>query len=178
MATSVHVQIKKIALLAILTAMAVVLRVAHIIPIPNMQPVTDILMIATLEMGFTFGLSMAVLVMVISNIFLGFGIWTLPQIVAYAVCVLIVFLFSKIPAFRKHFWLQIIVATLLGYVYGLIVNFGMSIWGGWSAFIVYTMGSFTFDTYHCIGNFIFYPILYKPLTLALERYNRGKNNDN
>lgn len=174
MTSNAHNQIKKIALLAILTAMAVVLRISHIIPVPNVQPVTDILMISTLELGIGFGLSMAVLVMVISNIFLGFGIWTLPQIVAYAMCVLVVFLFGKIPLFRKHFWFQIIVATLLGYVYGFFVNFGMSIWGGWSAFIVYTMGSITFDTYHCIGNFVFYPILYKPMTLALERYKRGK----
>lgn len=174
MSTTTHKQIKRLALLAILTAMAVVLRVAHFIPVPNVQPVTDILMISTLEMGFGFGVALAVLVMVISNIFLGFGIWTLPQIAAYAVCVLVVFLFGKIPVFCKHFWLQIILATLLGYVYGLIINFGMSIWGGWEAFIVYTAGSFLFDTYHCIGNFVFYPILYKPLTLALKRYNRGK----
>lgn len=170
--TAAKTQIKQLALLAILTAMAVALRIAHIIPVPNMQPVTDIIMIVTLQLGLGFGLSMAVLVMVISNIFLGFGIWTIGQIAAYAVCVLVVYLFGKIPLVRKHFWLQLIVATLLGYVYGLIVNFSMSIWGGIPAFIAYTAGSFVFDTYHCIGNFIFYPILYKPLTIALDRYEK------
>lgn len=165
-------QIKQLALLAILTAMAVVLRIAHIIPVPNMQPVTDMIMIVTLQLGIGFGLSMAVLVMVISNIFLGFGIWTLGQIAAYAVCVIVVFLLGKIPLVKRHFWLQLIIATSLGYVYGLIVNFSMSIWGGIPAFLAYTAGSFLFDTYHCIGNFIYYPILYKPMKVALDRYEK------
>lgn len=165
-------QIKQLALLAILTAMAVVLRIAHIIPVPNMQPVTDMIMIVTLQLGIGFGLSMAVLVMVISNIFLGFGIWTLGQIAAYAVCVIVVFLLGKIPLVKRHFWLQLIIATSLGYVYGLIVNFSMSIWGGIPAFFAYTAGSFLFDTYHCIGNFIYYPILYKPMKVALDRYEK------
>ncbi len=171
--TTERIQIRQLTLLALLTALAVVLRIAKIIPIPNVQPVTDILMIVTLELGIGFGFSMAVLVMVISNIFLGFGIWTIPQILAYAVCVVVVYLCSKFSVFKKHFSVQIVVASLLGYVYGLVINFGMSIWGGFPAFIAYTIGSFSFDTYHCIGNFIFYPLLYKPLTIALKRYKRG-----
>ena len=171
--TTERIQIRQLTLLALLIALAVVLRIAKIIPIPNVQPVTDILMIVTLELGIGFGFSMAVLVMVISNIFLGFGIWTIPQIFAYAVCVVVVYLCSKFSVFNKHFSVQIVVASLLGYVYGLVINFGMSIWGGFPAFIAYTIGSFPFDTYHCIGNFIFYPLLYKPLTIALKRYKRG-----
>ncbi len=172
MATDTGRQVKEMALLAILTAMAVVLRVSHVIPVPNVQPVTDMVMIVTMELGVGFGFAMAVLVMVISNIFLGFGIWTIGQIAGYAVCVLVVALFKKIPYVRKHFWPQLIIATGLGDVYGLIVNLSMSIWGGIPAFIAYTAGSLLFDTYHCIGNFVFYPILDKPLTIALKRYEK------
>lgn len=173
MISSVQVQIKKLTLLAVLTALAVVLRITHIIPVPNMQPVTDMLMIVTLNLGLSFGLTMAALVMIISNIFLGFGIWTLPQIIAYMVCVLLVWGLGKISFVRKHIIVLAIIAGSLGYVYGFIINLGMSIWGGIPAFITYTASSFLFDTYHVIGNFIFFPILYKPLTIALERYNRG-----
>lgn len=168
-----HEQIKRLALLAMLTALAVSLRIAHIIPIPNMQPVTDILMIATLELGLSFGFTMAALIMVISNIFLGFGIWTIPQIFAYMICVLLVWTLGKIPFIRKNPIVLAIIAAFLGYVYGFIINLSMSIWGGIPAFIAYTASSFLFDTYHCIGNFLFFPILYKPLTMALKRYNRG-----
>ena len=83
-----RLQIRQIALLAMLTAMCVVLRIFKIIPIPNVQPVTDILMIVTLYLGIGSGITLAALTMLLSNIYLGFGIWTIPQILAYAGCVL------------------------------------------------------------------------------------------
>lgn len=173
MVSATQVQIRKLALLAMITALAVALRVTHVIPIPNMQPVTDILMIVTLNLGLSFGIAMAALVMIISNVFLGLGIWTLPQIAAYIACVLVVWVLAKISFIRKHVIALALVAGSLGYVYGFVVNLGMSIWGGIPAFIAYTAGSLLFDTYHVIGNFIFFPILYKPLTIALERFTRG-----
>lgn len=71
-------QIRQIALMAMLTAMCVVLRIFKVIPIPNVQPVTDILMIVTLTLGIGSGILLAALTMFISNIYLGFGIWTIP----------------------------------------------------------------------------------------------------
>lgn len=172
MLTKERVQIRSLALLAILVAMCVTLRIFKIIDIPNVQPVTDMIMIVTLTMGAGFGFALSALTMILSNIYLGFGIWTIPQIMAYVGCVLVVILLDKTTPLKQHFWMQVIVATLLGYVYGLLINFGMSIWGGWSSFLGYVAGSFLFDTYHCLGNLGFYFVLYKPLTLALNNYKR------
>jgi energy-coupling factor transport system substrate-specific component len=105
---------KKIALMAILTAMCVSLRLFKIIPIPNVQPVTDILMIVTLNLSIGFGLTLAILTMVISNIYLGFGLWTIPQIFAYGACILTVALLSKLTPLKDHLTLQLILATFLG----------------------------------------------------------------
>lgn len=74
-----RLQIRQITLLAMLTAMCVVLRIFKIIPIPNVQPVTDILMIATLYLGIGSGITLAALTMLISNIYLGFGIGLFPK---------------------------------------------------------------------------------------------------
>lgn len=167
-----RVQIRQIALMAMLTAMCVVLRVFKIIPIPHVQPVTDILMIVTLNMGISSGITLAALTMFISNIYLGFGIWTIPQILAYAGCVLTVALLAKVLPLREHFWLQIALATFLGWEYGFLVDLGMTIFGGLPAFIAYLVSSFAFDTYNAIGNFAFYLVLYKPVTLALKNYQR------
>ncbi|WEV43690.1 ECF transporter S component [Lactobacillus sp. ESL0684] len=167
-----HQQIKQIALLAILTAMCVTLRIFKIIPIPNVQPVTDILMLVTLNIGFGFGFTLAILTMIISNIYLGFGIWTISQILAYGGCILTVIFFAKITPLKKHFTLQLILATFLGWEYGFFVDLGMSIFGGIAAFLAYWASSLTFDTYHAIGNLVFYPILYKPINLALDHYKR------
>ncbi|CAM3199760.1 hypothetical protein SAMN04487792_1650 [Lactobacillus bombicola] len=165
---------KKIALMAVLTAMCVSLRLFKIIPIPNVQPVTDILMIVTLNLSIGFGLTLAVLTMVISNIYLGFGLWTIPQIFAYGACILTVALLSKLTPLKDHLTLQLILATFLGWEYGFWVDLGMSIYGGIPAFLAYWASSLTFDTYHAIGNLAFYPVLYKPLCLALNHFQRRK----
>lgn len=167
-----HDSTKKLALLAILTAMCVALRIFKIIPVPNVQPVTDILMIVTLNIGLGFGFALAILTMVVSNIYLGFGIWTVSQILAFGGCMLTVSLLAKFTPLKKHLALQLILATFLGWEYGFIVDFGMTIFGGIPAFLAYLAGSLTFDTYHAIGNLIFYPILYKPLNIALDHYKK------
>ena len=167
-----RVQIRQIALMAMLTAMCVVLRIFKVIPIPNVQPVTDILMIVTLTLGIGSGILLSALTMFISNIYLGFGIWTIPQILAYVGCVLTIALLAKVLPIQNHFWMQLALATFLGWEYGFLVDLGMTIFGGFPAFIAYLVSSFAFDTYHAIGNFAFYFVLYKPVTLALKKYQR------
>lgn len=46
----------------------------------------------------------------------------------------------------------------------------MTIFGGLPAFIAYWAGSILFDTYHAIGNVVFYLLLYKPISLALKHF--------
>lgn len=167
---SKHDQVKRMTLIAMLAALGTVLRVFKIIPIPNVQPVTDLIMIATLMLGIGFGISLAVMIMVLSNLLLGFGIWTIPQILAYIVCVVTVAGLAKVTPLKKHFTLQLILATFLGFEYGFIVSLGMSIYGGWAAFMAYWLSSLLFDFYHAVGNFGCYFILYKPLTVAFKRY--------
>lgn len=102
MPTSRNEKIRSMTLIAMLTAMGVVLWIIKI-PIPNVQPVTDMVMIITLVMGVGFGFTLAVLIMLVSNLVLGFGIWTIPQILAYAVCVLTVAALAKVTPLKKHF---------------------------------------------------------------------------
>ena len=167
-----RVQIRQLTLLALMTALAVVLRVAKVVPVPNFQPVTDILMIITLELGIGFGISLAALTMILSNIVLGFGIWTIPQILAYVGCVLTVAFFAKVTPLKKHLSFQIALAVFLGFEYGFLISFCMTIYGGLPAFIANWLSGIVFDAYHAIGNFAFYLVLYKPLTIALQRYER------
>ena len=116
------------------------------------------------------GFALAILTMIISNIFLGFGIWTIPQILAYGGCVLTILLFKKLTPLTKWFWLQLALVAFLGIEYGILVDLGMTIFGGLPAFIAYWAGSILFDTYHAIGNVVFYLLLYKPISLALKHF--------
>ena len=71
--------IRKITLIALLSTLAYIGRLLFAW-IPNVQPVTVILLIITLEMGLVEGILTASLSMILSNIFLGMGPWTLYQI--------------------------------------------------------------------------------------------------
>ena len=124
--TNEHAQIKRMTLMSMLTAIGVAFRVIRV-PIPNVQPVTDMIMIVTLIMGIGFGISLAMMIMIVSNLVLGFGIWTIPQILAYAVCVLTVAGLAKVLPIRKHLLLQVILAGFLGFEYGFFISIGMSI---------------------------------------------------
>ena len=147
--------VRAVALLGLLTALCTVLRIVKV-PIPNVQPVTDILMIVTL--------------------LLGFRLWTLPQIVAYACCMVIVIVMVTIlPVIRRRIWLQIGLAGLLGYLYGFIVSLGMAVIGSLNGlgFWAYYVSGLPFDTYHAIGNLVFYPIVLAILRQGLQHFDRG-----
>lgn len=48
--------------------------------IPNIQPMTAIFLIITLQLGIFRGLLISTLSVLITNIYLGMGIWTISQI--------------------------------------------------------------------------------------------------
>jgi uncharacterized membrane protein len=169
--TTARNRTRQVTLLGILTALCVALRIVKI-PFPNVQPVTDILMIVTLLLGVSAGLLLAVSTMVISNIFLGFGLWTFPQIGAYALCILLVVLVKWLLPLTRWFWLQLVIATALGFVYGFLISIGMAAIGslGGVGFWAYYLAGIPFDAYHAVGNLLFYPLLIKPLTITLKKY--------
>lgn len=84
MLTKERVQIRSLALLAILVAMCVTLRIFKIIDIPNVQPVTDMIMIVTLTMGAGFGFALSALTMILSN-YLS-RLWNLDYPPDYGLC--------------------------------------------------------------------------------------------
>lgn len=167
--------VRAVALLGLLTALCTVLRIVKV-PIPNVQPVTDILMVVTLLLGLRWGLGLTVSTLVVSNLVLGFGLWTLPQIAAYTVCMLVLqAIVLMLPVVRRLLWLQISLAGLLGYLYGFVVSLGMAVIGSLNGlgFWAYYISGLLFDTYHAIGNLVFYPIVLLVLQQGLKRFNRG-----
>ncbi|TLF41915.1 ECF transporter S component [Lacticaseibacillus zeae] len=167
--------VRAVALLGLLTALCTVLRIVKV-PIPNVQPVTDILMVVTLLLGLRWGLGLTVSTLVVSNLVLGFGLWTLPQIAAYMICMLVLqAIVLMLPVVRRLLWLQIGLAGLLGYLYGFVVSLGMAVIGSLNGlgFWAYYISGLLFDTYHAIGNLVFYPIVLVVLQQGLKRFNRG-----
>lgn len=168
---STHEKVLRIALIGLLSALCVVFRIIHL-PIPNVQPDTDLIMMITLILGNTTGICVAAITMVLSNIILGFGIWTLPQIGAYIICILLVSGIAQIIPLRRHIGWQIILAASLGFIYGFFVSLGMMLVGGFgiTAFWAYYLNGLIFDCYHAGGNLILYPLLYRTVVNVLRRY--------
>lgn len=160
---------KHIALLAILTALAYVGRIVFQF-LPNVQPMTAIIIILTLNMGLIDGLIVASLSLFLSNIFLGLGPWTFAQLISFAAIVLLTSLVMKPLYLKKTKPLFVLFAFFSGIFYGFIISlFSYKIYGLTNFWIYYAYGLW-FDLAHGFGNAAFYLILGPILRPLFNRF--------
>ncbi|MFX3659751.1 MAG: ECF transporter S component [Ectobacillus sp.] len=168
--------IKSISLLAMLAALSVAGRVAFA-AIPNVQPMTDIVIITALVMGTRFGVLNAVLTILVSNIVLGMGLWTFPQIFALTMVALITGLCIR-PLFKRiPLWLMSLYAGFTGLLYGFFISVVQAPVFGFDYLLEYYVAGLPFDLMHAAGNVAFYyvlaPILVPLLEKLLSKYLEG-----
>lgn len=135
--------------------------------VPNVQPVTAMIILISLWMSPLDGAIVAVLTMLLSNLLLGFGLWTVPQIVAYLAIVGLTWLLSPILR-RSPLLLGALFAAAMGFFYGFIVSLVQAPFLGISAFWAYYLGGIPFDIYHALGNLGFYVILCLPFRRVVD----------
>lgn len=138
--------------------------------IPNVQPLTTIIIICTLVLGFYFGSIVAILSILISNLFLGMGVWTFAQIAAFLSICLITFLLKKVLD-KLPLLILSIYAGLMGYWFGFIISLVHAPFFGIQTFWIYYLQGIPFDTFHAVGNVIFFLILYPVLSPLLKKLN-------
>ena len=108
------------ALYALLTAVCVVGRLLTSL-IPNVQPITAILLIVTLNIGVLPALLIGALSIVITNLYLGMGIWTIAQIFSFAIIILLMGALKKWTPLKSFLLGEVVVSFLLSLLYGLLV---------------------------------------------------------
>ncbi|MDN6627054.1 MAG: ECF transporter S component, partial [Pisciglobus halotolerans] len=114
---SVH----RIALLGLLTALCSVSRVLFQF-LPNVQPVTVFLISITLKMTMTDGWIVAILSILLTNLQLGLGVWTIAQIFSFSALILLTGLVIR-PFFNRiPFLLMAIYSGFTGYLYGFLIS--------------------------------------------------------
>ncbi|MHC5216253.1 ECF transporter S component [Enterococcus sp. LJL128] len=150
--------IREIAYLSLVIAACVVGRLVFQ-PLPNVQPMTAIFLIITIQLGLSRGMIVALLSVLITNFYLGMGIWTFSQLLSYFFILLIVMVLSRFKEFRNSYFLQSLFSFLAGFLYGLIISFIDVQVYGMPAFLPYYLQGIPFDFMHGIGNLIFYLIL-------------------
>ena len=156
--------VKEIALIGLLSAFNIASRIG-LQALPNVKPVTSIIILSVILFGLSFAFKVTVVTTVVSNIFLGMGIWTFFQILAwFVICILTEILVDlfHIRENKPHYVLMACFSLLDQFVIG-----------GLGLFIPYYVGGLLFDTFHAVGNFFFYlmlaPILYKIFEKDLKK---------
>jgi energy-coupling factor transport system substrate-specific component len=162
---------KEVAIIATLAAAAAAGRVL-LAPVPDVQPLTDIAVVTGVALGARAGIGVGATAAFVSNFFLGQGLWTPWQMLAWGGCgaagaVLAPLLRRRIPF--------AITCFVLGYAYGFVLDLWN--WYGfyphtWASFLARQAAGFPFDTAHAMGNLALALAAGPELRRLLERYGK------
>jgi energy-coupling factor transport system substrate-specific component len=162
---------KEIAVIATLAAAAAAGRVL-LAPVPDVQPVTDLAVITGVALGARAGIGVGATAAFVSNFFLGQGLWTPWQMLAWGGCGAAGALLA--PLLRRRISLAV-ACCILGFAYGFVLD----LWN-WYAFAPHTWASFIarqaaglpFDIAHASGNLALALAVGPEVRRMLERYGK------
>ncbi|WP_368251776.1 ECF transporter S component [Enterococcus sp. 2201sp1_2201st1_B8_2201SCRN_220225] len=150
---------RRIAYLALLSAACVVGRLSFTF-LPNVQPMTAILLLLTLLLSLPEALLVMSISLVVTNLFVGLGIWTVGQFLSYLGIMLLFWLLARLPLFKTRLWLQALLAAAMGFLYGFLYSIFNYFLYGMSIFWPYWLQGLPFDALHAGGNLVFYLLLF------------------
>lgn len=160
---------RHVALLAILTALCYVGRLVFQF-LPNVQPMTAILLILTLHLGMVDGLLVASLSLFLSNLMLGMGPWTLTQLASFAVLIFLTGIVMRPLYGRAPKVLFVLFAFAMGLLYGFVISFLSVRLYGIASFWAYYLYGLPFDLAHAGGTAVFYLLLEPILTPIFHKF--------
>ena len=166
---------KEITLIAIYSAFTAVARIPFV-ALPNVQPCSFLIFSAGIAFGPLIGFMIGANTAVISNMFLGQGLWTIYQIIAWGFIGIVGGLFQNLRKklfIRRNLYFMAFTGFILGFIYGAIMN----IWT-WMlnppltllSFLALYSSSFFFDLAHAISNFLFIIYFGEKVVNILNRY--------
>ncbi len=160
--------VRELTYLALIVAACVVGRILFQ-PIPNVQPMTAIFLIITVQLGFGRGLIVCLLSVVVTNLYMGMGFWTVTQIASYTVVLALFSGLIRIPIVGKAFITQWGFSLFSGFIYGFVISvIDVQVYG-MPAFLPYYLQGLSFDFLHSIGNFVFFLLLTPIFQRLLKR---------
>jgi energy-coupling factor transport system substrate-specific component len=169
---SAAISSKEIALVAMLGTISAVLRVPFAV-IPNVQPCTYLIICSGYVFGPMAGFMVGAVTALVSNFFLGQGLWTPYQMFAWG-------LVGVSAAYLRRFGVGRVGLIIFGIVWGYLYGWIMNVWY-WVAFIypltvktffVYQLTSIWFDTLHAIGNALLLGLFGVKTIAILDRFKK------
>ena len=158
-------------LLTLLGAFAVSGRVL-LDPIPNVQPVTVIVLLAGIHFGAPRAIALAAAVALCSNVLLGHGLWSLYQAVGWsAVGVAGAALSNRLYVDgRMAIGALAALAAVSAFAFDWIVSLSALHSLSSEVFLVYLMAGIPYDLLHAAGNVAFVAWLANPLSEIMTRH--------
>ncbi|MDR1568615.1 MAG: ECF transporter S component [Streptococcaceae bacterium] len=156
-------KLRKITQLGLLVAMCTALRIVFQW-LPNIQPISAFFLILVSFLGLSSALAVAIITMVVTGFYMGFGYWVAFQCLAYAI---VLFLMKYL--INKPLLIRAAYAFLSGLLYGFIISLCYNLFFGLGHFGVYYLAGIPFDLWHALSNLCFYLLLYPLLRKALKQ---------
>lgn len=141
-------------------------------PIPNVQPVTVIILMSGIYFGVTRSIILATSVALISNLFLGHGLWTLYQAFGWSlVGVIGALLSNKLHSKNTTSNTPLMVlAAFCAFIFDWVVSLSVLHTLGPDLLFVYIVSGIPFDLLHAVGNMFFVAWLASPLSEIMMRH--------
>jgi len=153
-------------LCALLGALTFALKVA-MATLPNIEPVTLMLILCALVFGWRAMATTAVYVLLEGLVF-GFSTWWIPYLYVWPLLVVLTVVFRKRQ--NRFFWASF--AAVFGFLYGFLflpVNyFVYDMANNPGALLTYIANDIPFDTIHAVSNFVTVLVLLPPLRRVLQ----------
>ncbi|GAX47227.1 ECF transporter S component [Pseudolactococcus reticulitermitis] len=145
---------KRLTRLAILTALACVLRLVFG-AFPNVKPIAALFFVLILAYGLADAIIVSSLTMVVTGFLMGFSVIILGQMISYA---LILSLGALVFKWIKPIFLRTLVIFGLTMLYGVLISiFSARLFG--SPILPFWLSGLTFDLAHAVSTALFFPIL-------------------
>lgn len=165
---------REIALIAVLATVAALGRIPFA-GLPNVQPTTFMVIISGYVFGSRAGFMVGSTAALVSNFFLGQGPWTPWQMFAWGLA-------GTSAGLIKMVYPNIGPKSMLvfNFIWGYLFGWIMNVWFwtafiqplNWQSFIATCAASFWFDTFHAVGNTIFYLLFGAGFIKILQRFRR------
>ena len=162
---------KKLTRLAGLCAICVITRI-YLKLIPNVQILSDIILILAINGKLDESLLVNATTMIITSFFLGFGYWVIFQVLDFGILGISNYIIFNKIRIKKTKMNKTIALGLSGFIYGFLITL-MQVFlvdGNKFTFLGLYAGSIPFDINHMVGNIVIYIFL----IFRLEKYITGE----
>ena len=156
-----RLKIKDVALLGM---MAATLEIGKtVLAIPNVEPVTLLIILYTLQFGRKTIYSVLVFVILECALW-GIGLWTIMYMYIWPLLAIVVYLLRKIDSV----WFWSIFAGIFGMMFGALSSIVYLFMGGFKTAFAWWITGIPWDIVHGVSNLILVAVLYVPLRRVLK----------